>query len=555
MSTTVKFGLDARNPILKGVKTIADAVKVTLGPKGRNVIIEKAYGSPHVTKDGVTVAKAIELADPYENLGAQLIKASAQKTGDNTGDGTTTCTVLTYAIAEKANRYASTSFNMIRIANGIRAASKLVSESALNNATKIVHDHEIKHIATVSSNGDEEIGDLITKAARAVGNEGVVTVQESQGGETFLEIADGMELDKGYISSYLTTNPEKMVAEYDNCNVLVTDATISTIQSIVPILEQIAQQGKPLLIICEDMALDVLSTIIVNKIRSGLKVVAIKAPGFGDRRKAMLEDIAILTGATLITQDLGLKIENVSLNDLGEVARAEVSKDRTVLIRHKNKNDRDHLQSSIEDRCSLIKKEISNTTSDYDKEKLQERLAKLSGGVAIIRVGGATEAEMKERKDRVTDAWHAVRAALESGYVPGGGVFLFNTAKKHLDDYIAKTTDLGEEERIGMELVSNSLSTPLRLIAENAGKDASQIEYRIAQDAGDNPNYGYDARNDKYTDMIKAGIIDPAKVVSDVIINAGSSASVIISTECGIAKQPEKEKPGASGMPDMSGMY
>jgi chaperonin GroEL len=522
----VKFSSDARERILRGVDTLANAVKVTLGPKGRNVVIAKSFGAPRITKDGVTVAKEIELADRFENLGAQLVREVATKTADLAGDGTTTATVLAQAIVREGTKAVAAGLNPLDLKRGIDRAVAAVVEEVRKRSKKISTNDEIAQIGTISANGETEIGEIIARAVAKVGNEGVITVEEAKSLETELEVVEGLQFDRGYLSPYFVTNAEKLVTEFDNPYILIHEKKLSGLQPLLPVLEAVVQSGRPLLIIAEDVEGEALATLVVNKLRGGLKVAAVKAPGFGDRRKAILEDIAILTNGELISEDLGIKLENVTLAQLGQAKKVLISKEETTVV------DGAGEKSAIEGRVAQIKAQIEETTSDYDREKLQERLAKLSGGVAVVRVGGATEVEVKERKDRVDDAVHATRAAIEEGIVPGGGVTLLHAAKA-LENIKAANND----ERVGIEIVRKALQAPVRQIAENSGTDGSIVVGKLL-DATD-PNWGYDAQKGEFTDLIKAGIIDPTKVVRIALQDAASVAGLLITTEALITDKPE----------------
>jgi chaperonin GroEL len=534
----VKFSSDARERMLRGVDILADAVKVTLGPKGRNVVIEKSFGAPRVTKDGVTVAKEIELSDKFENMGAQMLREVASKTADLAGDGTTTATVLAQAIVREGAKSVAAGANPMDLKRGIDLAVDAVVRGLKSNSKKVTANEEIAQVGTISANGDREVGRMIAEAMKKVGNEGVITVEEAKGLETELEVVEGMQFDRGYTSPYFVTNSEKMTVELEDPYVLIHEKKLSGLQPLLPVLEGVVQSGKPLLIIAEDVEGEALATLVVNKLRGGLKVAAVKAPGFGDRRKAMLEDIAVLTGGTVISEDLGIKLENVTLNMLGRAKKVAIDKDNTTLV------DGAGSKSEIDARVKQIKQQIEETTSDYDREKLQERLAKLAGGVAVIRVGGATEVEVKERKDRVDDALHATRAAVEEGVLPGGGVALLR-AIKTLDTL---TVD-NEDQRVGVNIVRRALQAPVRQIAANAGEDGSVIAGKIV----DNSTYawGYDAQAGEYGDLLAKGVIDPTKVVRTALQDAASVASLLITTEAMIAEKPKAPAaapPAAAGM-------
>jgi chaperonin GroEL len=540
----VKFSVGARDQLMNGVDILANAVKVTLGPKGRNVVIDKSFGAPRITKDGVTVAKEIELADKFENMGAQMVREVASKASDKAGDGTTTATVLAQAIAREGVKAVAAGMNPMDLKRGIEAAVEKVVEDLRERSKKVSSNAEIEQIGTISANGEKEIGKKIAEAMEKVGNEGVITVEESKTMETELDVVEGMQFDRGYLSPYFVTNAEKMVAELENPYILLHESKLSSLQPLLPVLEAVVQSGKPLLIVAEEVEGEALATLVVNKLRGGLKVAAVKAPGFGDRRKAMLEDMAILTGGQVISQDLGIKLENVTLDMLGTAKKVRIDKDNTVIIDGAGK------KKDIEARIAQIKQQIEETTSDYDKEKLQERLAKLAGGVAVIRVGGATEVEVKERKDRVDDAMHATRAAVEEGIIAGGGAALLYATRA-----IEKVRVGNDDQRRGVDIVRRALESPARQIAENAGVDGSVVVGRLL-DQKDN-NYGYDAQKGEYCDMLKAGIVDPTKVVRIALESAASVAGLLITTEAMIAEKPEKKAPmggapgGMGGMGDM----
>lgn len=536
----IKFKEEARQKILKGVKTLASAVKVTLGPKGRNVVIDKSYGAPHVTKDGVTVAKEIELEDKHENMGAQMVKEVANKTADKAGDGTTTATVLAEAIYSEGLRNVTAGANPMGIKRGIELGVKEITEQLQKMSSPIKDHKEIAQVGTISANGDNEIGEIIAKAMEKVGKDGTVTVEEGKGFETTLDVVEGMNFDRGYLSAYFMTNTESQEAILEDAFVLIYEKKIAAMKEFLPILQAAAESGRPLLIIAEDVEGEALATLVVNRLRAGLKVCAVKAPGFGDRRKAMLQDIAVLTGGEFISEELGFKLENVTLDMLGKVKKAIISKEETTLVEGAGN------KKEIKDRIALIKHQIEESTSDYDKEKLQERLARLAGGVGIIRVGAATEVEMKEKKDRVDDALHATRAAVEEGILPGGGVSLIRCVPV-LQKLAEKTAG---DEKLGLEILIKSLSYPLRQIAENSGEEGSIIVQKVAQMK---EKEGWDAQNNVYGDMIKAGIIDPAKVVRLTIQLAASIASLLLTTEALITEEKE-EKAAAAAAPSMAGM-
>ncbi|TCL90690.1 chaperonin GroEL [Rhizobium sp. PP-WC-2G-219] len=535
----IKFGRDAREKLLRGVDILADAVKVTLGPKGRNVILDKSFGAPRITKDGVTVAKEIELEDKFENMGAQMVREVASKTNDVAGDGTTTATVLAQAIVREGGKAVAAGMNPMDLKRGIDLAVAAVVKNLLAKAKKINTSEEIAQVGTISANGEKEIGQYIAEAMRKVGNDGVITVEEAKTAETELEVVEGMQFDRGYLSPYFVTNPEKMVAELEDVYVLLHEKKLSNLQALLPVLEAVVQTGKPLLIISEDVEGEALATLVVNKLRGGLKIAAVKAPGFGDRRKAMLEDLAVLTGGTVISDDLGIKLENVTLDMLGHARKVSITKDTTTVV------DGVGTKADIEARVSQIRAQIEDTTSDYDREKLQERLAKLSGGVAVIRVGGSTEIEVKEKKDRIDDALNATRAAVEEGIVPGGGTALLRAS------ILLDIKGENDDQDAGVAIVRKALQSLVRQIAENAGDEGSIIVGKILSSNTD--NYGYNAQTGEFGDMISMGIVDPVKVVRTALQNAASVASLLITTEAMIAELPRKES-GGVGMPDMGGM-
>ena len=536
----VYFSSDARDRMLRGVNTLANAVKVTLGPKGRNVVIEKSFGAPRSTKDGVSVAKEIELADRFENLGAQLIREVASKTNDKAGDGTTTATVLAQAIAVEGLKSVAAGMNPMDLKRGVDKAVIKVIEEIKSTAKKVTTNSEIAQVGTISANGDTEVGEMIAKAMAKVGNEGVITVEEAKSLETELDVVEGMQFDRGYLSPYFITNADKMEVELDEPLILLFEKKVSSLQPLLPVLEAVVQSGRPLLIIAEDVEGEALATLVVNKLRGGLKVAAVKAPGFGDRRKAMLEDIAILTGGELISEDLGIKLENVTLDMLGRAKKVQITKDDTTIV------DGVGAKDAIEGRIGQIKRQIEETTSDYDKEKLQERLAKLAGGVAVIRVGGATEVEVKEKKDRVDDALNATRAAVEEGIVPGGGVALLK-ASKVLDGLTGDNAD----QDAGVAIVRRALQAPIRQISENAGVEGSIVVGKILEN--NSPTFGFNAQTEQYVDLVADGVIDPAKVVRTALQDAASVSGLLITTEAAIVEAPKKNAP-AGGMPDMGGM-
>src|SRR5277367_6696265 len=529
----VKFHGDARERMLRGVDILANAVKVTLGPKGRNVVLDKSFGAPRITKDGVTVAKEIELADRFENMGAQMVKEVATRTSDQAGDGTTTATVLAQAIVREGSKAVAAGMNPMDLKRGIDMAVESVVGDIKKNSRKVSTNAEIAQVGTISANDDREIGEMIANAMEKVGNEGVITVEEAKSLATELDIVDGMEFDRGYLSPYFVTNAEKMLCELENPYILLFEKKLSGLQVILPLLEAVAQSGNPLLIVAEDIEGEALATLVVNKLRGGLKVAAVKAPGFGDRRKSMLEDIAILTGGQVISEDLGIKLENVTLDMLGTAKKVRIEKDTTTIIDGAGK------KSDIEGRCTQLRAQIEETTSDYDKEKLQERLAKLAGGVAIIRVGGATEVEVKERKDRVDDAVHATRAAVEEGVVAGGGVTLLYASKA-----LGGLNPENDDQKVGIDIVRRALRAPARQIFANAGEDGSIIVGRLLEQ-GD-ANHGFDAQTGTYVDMVKAGIIDPAKVVRLALQGAASIAGLLVTTEVMVAEKPQKGSPAMS---------
>ncbi|MCA3647554.1 MAG: chaperonin GroEL [Methylobacterium sp.] len=536
----VRFSTDARDRMLRGVDILANAVKITLGPKGRNVVIEKSFGAPRITKDGVTVAKEIELADKFENMGAQMVREVASKQNDAAGDGTTTATVLAQSIVREGAKAVAAGMNPMDLKRGIDMAVEAVVADLKKNSKKVTSNDEVAQVGTISANGDISVGKMIAEAMQKVGNEGVITVEEAKTAETELDVVEGMQFDRGYLSPYFITNAEKMVAELEDPYILIFEKKLSSLQPMLPILESVVQTGKPLLIIAEDVEGEALATLVVNKLRGGLKVAAVKAPGFGDRRKAMLEDIAILTSGTMISEDLGIKLENISLKDLGRAKKVRIEKENTTIVDGAGK------KKDIEGRVSQIKAQIEETTSDYDREKLQERLAKLAGGVAVIRVGGSTEIEVKEKKDRVDDALNATRAAVEEGVLPGGGIALLRAAGA-----IGKLKPANEDQKIGIEIVKKALTTPARQIIDNAGDDAAVIVGKLIESK--NYNDGYNAQVGEYVDMVKAGIIDPTKVVRTAIQDAASVAGLLITTEAMIAEAPKKDAP-AGGMPGGPGM-
>ncbi len=537
----VKFEADARQRMLAGVDVLADAVKVTLGPKGRNVVLEKSFGAPRITKDGVTVAKEIELSDKFENMGAQMVREVASKTNDEAGDGTTTATVLAQSIVREGVKAVSAGMNPMDLKRGIDLAVVSVIEDLKKRSKKVSTSEEIAQVGTISANGESEIGNMIADAMGKVGNEGVITVEEAKSLQSTLEVVEGMQFDRGYTSPYFVTNAEKMICELESPYILIHEKKLSSLQPMLPVLEAVVQSGRPLLIIAEDIEGEALATLVVNKLRGGLKVAAVKAPGFGDRRKAMLEDIAILTKGQVISEDLGIKLENVALDMMGSAKRIVITKEETTIVEGVGK------KADIEGRCNQIRQQIEETTSDYDREKLQERLAKLAGGVAVLNIGGATEVEVKERKDRVDDALNATRAAVEEGIVAGGGVALLR-ATKALD----KTKPENDDQRVGVDIVRRALQAPVRQIAENAGVDGAVVAGKLLENSKD--NFGFDAQTLEYTDLVSAGIVDPTKVVRAEITDAASIAGLLVTTEAMVAEKPD-DKPAAPAMPpDMGGM-
>jgi chaperonin GroEL len=536
----VKFSTDARDRMLRGVDILANAVRVTLGPKGRNVILDKSFGAPRITKDGVTVAKEIELEDKFENMGAQMVREVAQKTNDQAGDGTTTATVLAHAIVREGAKSVAAGMNPMDLKRGIEIAVAAVVKDIEKRAKKVGSSAEIAQVGTISSNGDSKIGKMIAQAMQKVGNEGVITVEEAKALETEVEIVEGMQFDRGYLSPYFITNAEKMVAELEDAYVLLHEKKLSGLQAMLPVLESIVQSGKPLVIVAEDVEGEALAALVVNKLRGGLKIAAVKAPGFGDRRKAMLEDIAILTGGQLISEDLGIKLENVTLQMLGRAKKVIMEKEKTTIVDGAGK------KKEIEARIGQIKAQIEETSSDYDREKLQERLAKLAGGVAVIRVGGATEVEVKEKKDRVEDALNATRAAVEEGIVPGGGVALLRAKKA-----VGRITNANSDVQAGINIVLKALEAPIRQIAENSGVEGSIVVGKIMESKSE--TFGFDAQSEEYVDMVDKGIIDPAKVVRAALQDAASVAGLIVTAEAMVAELP-KDKPAMPPMPGGGGM-
>ena len=542
----IRFSTDARARMLRGVDVLADAVKVTLGPKGRNVLIDKAYGAPRSTKDGISVAKEIDLADKFENMGCQLVRQVASKTADNAGDGTTTATILAQAIVREGIKAVAAGMNPMDLKRGVDQAVEFIVADLKKRTKKVTTNAEIAQVGTISANGDPEIGDMLAKAMEKVGNEGVITVEEAKSLETELEIVEGMQFDRGYLSPYFITNADKMEVVLEDAYILIHEQKLSALQALLPLLEAVVQSGKPLVILAEDVEGEALATLVVNKLRGGLKVAAVKAPGYGDRRKSMLQDIAVLTAGTVISEDVGIKLEGVTLAMLGRAKKVIIRKEDTTIVQGLGKKD------EIKGRCAQIRKEIEDTTSDYDKEKLQERLAKLAGGVAIIRVGGATEIEVKDRKDRVEDAMHATRAAVEEGIVPGGGVALLASLKA-----LASLKPANEDQRVGVDIIRKAIQVPARQIAENAGVDGSIVVSKILESS--EKNFGFDAQAGEYKDLVKAGIVDPTKVVRSALQDAASVAGLLITTEAMIAEKPEKKSAGPAmppggGMGGMDGM-
>ncbi len=531
----VKFSTDARTRMLRGIDILADAVKVTLGPKGRNVVLEKSFGAPRITKDGVTVAKEIELSDKFENMGAQMVREVASRTNDEAGDGTTTATVLAAAIVREGVKSVAAGMNPMDLKRGIDTAVEAIVDDIKKRSKKVKSSEEIAQVGTISANGEVAIGKMIAEAMEKVGKEGVITVEEAKGLETELDVVEGMQFDRGYLSPYFVTNAEKMVAELEDALILLHEKKLSGLQTMLPLLEAVVQSGKPLVIIAEDVEGEALATLVVNKLRGGLKVAAVKAPGFGDRRKAMLEDIAVLTGGQVISEDLGIKLETVTIDMLGRAKKVTMTKENSTVVDGAGK------KGEIQARIAQIKAQIDETTSDYDREKLQERLAKLAGGVAVIKVGGATEVEVKERKDRVDDALHATRAAVEEGIVPGGGVALLHAIK-----VLGKVEVDNDDQRVGVEIVRKAIQSPARQIAENAGSDGSVIVGKLLESK--DVNWGYNAQTGKFEDLVKAGIIDPTKVVRTALQDAASVAGLLITTEAMVADKPEK-KEAPAGMP------
>ncbi|HAQ32891.1 MAG: chaperonin GroEL [Alphaproteobacteria bacterium] len=543
----IKFGSDARASILDGVDVIANAVRVTLGPKGRNVILDKAFGAPRITKDGVTVAKDIELGEKFENMGAQMVREVATKTSDRAGDGTTTATVLAQAIFSEGVKAVAAGMNPMDLKRGIDIAVNAIIDDIQSRSKKVSTTEEIAQVGTISANGEREVGEIIADAMEKVGKEGVITVEEAKTRDTELDVVEGMQFDRGYLSPYFITNAEKMICELDDPYILLHETKLSGLQAVLPILESVVQSGRPLLMISEDVEGEALATLVVNKLRGGLKVAAVKAPGFGDRRKAMLEDIALLTGGQLVSEDLGIKLENLTLDMLGSAKRVIITKEETTIVDGAGK------KADIKARCGQIRQQIEETSSDYDREKLQERLAKLAGGVAVLKVGGVTEVEVKERKDRVDDAMHATRAAVEEGVVPGGGTALLY-ATRTLD----KVKVINNDQKVGLDIVCKALQTPARQIADNAGEEGAIVVGKLLESK--DTNFGFDAQKEEYADLVKAGIIDPTKVVRTALQDAASVAGLLLTTEAMIAEKPEPKEPaggpahGGGGMPDMGGM-
>ena len=537
----VRFSVDARDRMLRGIEVLNNAVKVTLGPKGRNVVLDKSYGAPRITKDGVTVAKEIELEDKFENMGAQLVREVATRSSDQAGDGTTTATVLAHAIVREGAKSVAAGMNPMDLKRGIDLAVEAVVEDLKKNSKKVTSNEEIAQVGTISANGDQEIGRFLADAMKKVGNEGVITIEEAQSLETELEVVEGMQFDRGYISPYFVTNADKMRVEMDDPYLFIYEKKLSGLQELLPLLEAVVKTSKPLLIVAEDIEGEALATLVVNKLRGGLKVAAVKAPGFGDRRKAMLEDIAILTGGQVISDDLGIKLENVTLAMLGRAKKVTIEKENTIIVGGAGK------KADIEARVAQIKVQIEETTSDYDKEKLQERLAKLAGGVAVIRVGGATEIEVKERKDRVDDAMHATRAAVEEGILPGGGVALLRATRA-----LEKLKGQNDDQKVGIDIVRKAISAPARQIALNAGEDGSVIVGKILEK--DQYGYGFDAQSGEYVNMMSTGIIDPTKVVRAALQGAASVAGLLITTEAMVAEVPQPKGQAAPGGGGMGGM-
>ena len=541
MAKEVKFETEARNSLLAGVDILANAVKVTLGPKGRNVVIDKSFGAPRITKDGVTVAKEITLEDKFENMGAQMVREVASRTNDEAGDGTTTATVLAQAIVREGCKAVAAGMNPMDLKRGIDAAVEVVVGDLKSKAKKVKDQSEIAQVGTISANGDAEVGNMIAQAMQRVGKEGVITVEEGKGLTTDLDVVEGMQFDRGYLSPYFVTNAEKMITDMENPLILLHESKLSSLQPLLPLLESVVQSSRPLIIIAEDVEGEVLATLVVNKLRGGMKVAAVKAPGFGDRRKAMLEDIALLTGGQVVSEDLGIKLENVTVDMLGSAKRVTMTKEETTIIEGSGK------KADITGRCNQIRAQVEETTSDYDREKLQERLAKLAGGVAVIKVGGATEVEVKERRDRVEDAMNATRAAVEEGIVPGGGTALLNAIKA-----LGKLKPEDDDQRVGVDIIRRALQAPVWQIAENAGESGSVIAGKLLEGKGG--TWGFNAQAGKFEDLVKAGIVDPVKVVRTALQDASSVAGLLITTEAMIADAPEEGGGGMPAMPDMGGM-
>lgn len=537
----VKFEADARARILAGVDVLADAVKVTLGPKGRNVVLDKSFGAPRITKDGVTVAKEIELSDKFENMGAQMLREVASKTNDEAGDGTTTATVLAQSIVREGSKAVAAGMNPMDLKRGVDLAVEAVVANLTKQSKRVNTSEEIAQVGTISANGDADVGDMISDAMSKVGNEGVITVEEAKSLHSDLDVVEGMQFDRGYTSPYFVTNAEKMTCDLENPYILIHEKKLSSLQPMLPVLESVVQSGRPLLIIAEDIEGEALATLVVNKLRGGLKVAAVKAPGFGDRRKAMLEDIAILTSGQVISEDLGIKLENVSLDMMGSAKRVAITKEETTIVEGSGK------KKEIEGRCNQIRAQIEETSSDYDREKLQERLAKLAGGVAVLNIGGATEVEVKEKKDRVDDALNATRAAVEEGIVPGGGVALLYASKA-----LAKLEGDNNDQKVGVDIVRRALEAPARQIAENAGVDGAVVAGKLLEGKGG--SYGFDAQSETYTDLVKAGIVDPTKVVRTALQDAASIAGLLITTEAMVAEAPDNTPAAPAMPPDMGGM-
>jgi len=537
----VKFNTEARNKMLAGVDILANAVKVTLGPKGRNVVLDKSFGAPRITKDGVTVAKEITLEDKFENMGAQMVREVASKTNDEAGDGTTTATVLAQAIVREGSKAVAAGMNPMDLKRGIDSAVEAVVAELLSKSKKVKDENEISQVGTISANGDAEVGDMISQAMQKVGKEGVITVEEGKALTTELEVVEGMQFDRGYLSPYFVTNAEKMITEMDDPLILLHESKLSSLQPLLPLLESVVQSGKPLVIIAEDVEGEVLATLVVNKLRGGMKVAAVKAPGFGDRRKAMLEDIAILTGGQVVSEDLGIKLENVTVDMLGKAKKISMTKEETTIVEGAGK------KGDITGRCNQIRQQIEETSSDYDREKLQERLAKLAGGVAVIKVGGATEVEVKEKRDRVEDAMNATRAAVEEGIVPGGGTALLNAIK-----VLGKLKPENDDQRVGVEIVGRALQAPVKQIAENAGESGAVVAGKLLEGKGG--SWGFNAQAGKFEDLVKAGIVDPVKVVRTALQDAASVSGLLITTEAMIADAPEDKAAAMPPMPEMGGM-